>query len=352
MSVTIKTERNGASSPGTIVGEVRTFAAGAVPEGWQQISGAGDAAVTSPTGIFLLTGILGSTGIASPYQLRPVVTALGRIFALSANQLFEMDVEYAAITTPVAVPMASTSWLSCLISLGDGNLLRLGGNTAQGANSGITQRYNAATRSFQTLAAKPAANMNGANLKAACAADGWVYGMYGAVGTATYAVDAFNPVTNQWIEGVATAPFTTDSCTSLVQLPSGKLLFMTAAGMWKFDTATRVFTALNAQSGYLCAVSTPRGFRAYNFSTAYAGTSVGISWLDYDETLGATSIYDAKQLRPMQSVSGTGGVVAITNPATGATLIKCLGLANTADLAITHHLSFTPRGTVTAVKTA
>lgn len=350
MPVSIKQPINAVSGGVSVYpGEVVVFAEGSVPTdgSFTQISGP-VAPPSADSGVWTLE-TFGPKLTAVATRSRIAVTTTGRIFAHllqtspQAAVLQELDASYNRIGAPVAILNVVYLYGCMPIPLSDGNILCLGGNLGSGNN---VVRYTVATKTFTALSNKPTGNITTPAAKAAQAGDGVVYGVF----TGSQ-VDAFNPTSNTWTENFATAP-SAGTLQDICKLPSGKLLWVFTSGQYVFDPSTKAFTSVGSYAftaPAAAAVATATGARIYNVN-ATNGSQVGcVEYYDYSESTGLSS---ASPSNVQKAWSDASFYQVFHNPASGNAVIK--GVASTASehVLLTHVLTYTPLGTVKAIKSS
>ncbi len=270
-------------------------------------------------------------------------SAAGKLVALhgsgSSVSLQVLNDDYTPNGQTVALPNAT--YLDYrLTPLANGKLLRIGGvvNNGYTSTSGVVQSFDPATRSIATLATKPTAVSW--TYFAVEAGNGEVFGFNGAQ------VDRFSG--NVWTENVATVPSTV---LAAERLPSGKLLLVCATAQYVFNPAAP--TQLVAVAAPL-PVSSPRtaataaGVRVFDTMATVSGLSQTLAVYDYSEAAG-TFISLKPYVRTPNAWAGTyyrGHTVALKDG--GVMLVSSAGTAGMDGLI--HRVSYTPRGTVKAVK--
>ncbi len=320
-------------TPATIqAGQVVEFAAGAVPAGYAQVSGADP--VNAGTWEFAWPSY--KHGLTSAVQIFAAGGKLVAIYGTGASSLQVLNDDYTVNGAAVALPSSYYGEYR-LTPLANGKLLRIGSasNSSVGS-SGVVQTFDPATRSIATLATKPTPVNSG--YIAVEAGTGEVFGFNGAQ------IDRF--ANNVWAENVATAPA---NVLNAGLLPSGKILLVCATAQYILNPAAPAsLVAVAAPVPF----SSPRvaplttGARVFEMSATVGGLNNTMLAYDYNETTGAFV-----QLQPFARTPTAFSAsyrMHTTTLKDGGVMLNWVG-ATGLD-AIIHRVSYTPKGVVKAVK--
>ena len=221
-------------------GEVRSFAVGQVPEGWQQIDG--PTAIQNPAPADLLAKHLHAGTTHPTSTKRRLIRNGDKLYwqlwsTTSVFTLQEVDVNHNPVGAPwtINTGVYDNTNSPYPIPLADGAFLRYGGrNTSTNAFSTVVTRFNT-NRSTSALLSAPQ-NLRGV---AAQAGDGKVYGSAETAGLLV----AFDPAANTYDPQTYQGPFVPQS---MHKLADGNLLLInTEAGTGQycvFDITSKVFS--------------------------------------------------------------------------------------------------------------
>lgn len=324
-------------------GQVVQFKEGQVPEGYAQISGP----AVSPTvaGYFGAENLKAKTGV----DYARFASTAGRLFATAPSGSTVVIQELDASLTPIAGAVATIPGLAsgyngpALVPTPDGQLLRIGGTTTTYLGTSVS-KYNPVTKAWTNLATRTT-DVHSQAWLGAFSSDGCLY-MHGANGGA--AIDKFDLSANQWTYGFDTGPLSTAPL-GIAKLPSGKLFVAYTSAQYVFNPQAAAgsrwvqvgsITLPTQSSG---PVATWSGVRFYDFARTVNGVGGCVSFHDYVEETGVITTTNTSF---SYSASGAYTQNALTNPMTGAVLLKS---TSSSHMHI-HYLPYTPAATVSAVK--
>lgn len=321
----------------TSVGQVAEFVAGSIPAGYAQVSG--------PDAVFA-----GAWEYAWPSYAHGKGPGSSRIYSAGGKlvQLYGeaqpslqvLNDDYTPNGAAILLPSAYYYYVHRLTPLSNGKLLRIGSfSNSSGSMSTIVQTFDPATRSVANMQSKPTAIASG--FIAVEAGNGDVFVFNGTQ------VDRFS--NNVWTENVATMPATV---LNAEKLPSGKLLVICANAQYVFNPASPTQPTAVAVpvvvSGYVVAASTAAGVRVFDPGATVNGLTMTVVAYDYNEATGQYTMLKGYARTP--SAVGTASYFAnFTTKLKDGGILLC-GTVSTGLDALIHRLSYTPSGTVKAVK--
>ena len=327
-------------------GEVRSFAIGQVPTGWQQISGPTSIQNPQPADILVKHLHYGSTLTPESTTARQPIRHGGKLYwqlwtSTYALALQEVDVDHQ----PVGAPWLLSSGVfyaagnyTRLTPLSDGTFLRFGGRIVSGLqHSSMLTRLNT-NRTTSALLDSPVP-LTGV---AAQAGDGKVYG----VAYDTDTLVAFNPYENVYDAQTYSTPFRPSSIRAL---PDGNLLLVsTQPGSGQFCVFNYQSKACTAPVAFECLNSVYAGGDvlldgrgAVVVNTVFGGVTA-CTLVTFDP-YGTSVTYTPLRMRTQEAI-------LVVNPYNGSTTF-CYASGNAVYAEIYELLAdYTPQGTVRAVK--
>ena len=322
-------------APATVLqGQAVEFEVGKVPADYKQVAGPD-------------TVMAGAWEFAWPSYGHGKGVAGARIYSAGGKLVatYGADTTYVQVLNDDYTPNGSAITLISsyyanhrLVPLANGKLLRIGGYSGYGTStSTVVQTFDPITRSVATLQSKPTAI--GQNHISVEAGNGDVFVFQGT------RVDRFS--NNVWTENIATVP---DTVINAEKLPSGKLLVVCATMQYIYNPATPTqFTAvavpISVGTNTVCAPS-DGGVRVIDLNVTISGLSNTIVAYEYSEA--------ANVFTTLKPYARTPGAITpsyfnfTTKLKDGGALIN--GASASGLDALVHRISYTPAGTVKAVK--